>query len=533
MYPDLFLAYYADPFSLDDPVFAIKQSGIDVPHLVSASQLEDVKGRIFTFQADRLIDALRLRSLPSIELVDLRQALQLASGLSKRNYEASSWVFSKWLRLTHLSSSERGLYLALINGEIVRPDQNVLVDMLLAVSVAMEDVWRGVSEELEQLGELARFTDVEIPVQQLLHKRQWRGIAVDTKKSEEFLQAAKNDKYSSMLKVGTQLKINPTGLTYKTILPYLGNTDASGLQKLSETKGLASYFKITADHSDIARDFRTMLQANRNIKALLALAVSDNRAYPTFDALGTVTARVQVSHPHLQQLRKVYRGALTPDRGMNASYLDYAQFEPGILAQFVGPGRFRDLYNSGDVYAALSRAVFGDHHKREIAKQIFIAFCYGMELSSIGRLLGSTGQDSGVRYALAVSLFFEEFPELDAYKRYCEKKLAQEGSMSSAFGNRRIRLQTGPLTRKEKGWAMNQSIQGTGSLIFKEALLALARRFGDESILLPVHDAVWLQVSQDKMTVDELNEAATAEMRGSFERWCPDVRIRIKASGFE
>ena len=492
-----------------------------------------MRGRIFTFQAERLIDAFRLRSLPPVELVDVRHALQLASGMSKRNYEASPWAFSRWLKLTRLSSSERERYLALINGEIVRPEHNVLAPMLLDVSVAMEDVWRGAFEELTQLGEILRFTAVEIPMQHLLHKRQWLGLAVDASQSERFLEAAKNDKYSSMLKVGTQLKINPTGLTYKTVLPHLVNTDANGLMKLSETNGLASYFKITADHSVVAREFRSMLQADRNIKALLSLAVSEGRAYPTFDTLGTVTARIQVSHPHLQQLKRAYRGALTPELGMNASYLDYAQFEPGILAQFVGPGRFRDLYNSGDVYTALSRAVFGGDHKRPVAKQIFIAFCYGMELSSIGRLLASTEHDGSVRYALAVSLVFEEFPELATYKRSCEEQLERDGFISSAFGNRRVRLRTGPLSRKEKGWAMNQSIQATGSLIFKEALLALARRFGDRSILLPVHDAIWLQVSEDHMTIDELNQAATEEMRASFERWCPDVRIRIKTSAFE
>ncbi|MGI4814093.1 MAG: DNA polymerase, partial [Janthinobacterium lividum] len=384
MLPDLFLAYYADPFSLDDPIFAVKQNGVDTPRFVSASELQDTQGRIFTFQAARLIDALRLRSLPFIELIDVRHALQLASGMSKKNYEASSWAFSKWLKLTRLLPSERERYLALIDGEIVRPEENVLAPLLLDVCVAMEDVWRGISEELGQLGELIRFTTVEIPLQHLLHKRQWLGLAVDTNRSERFLQVAKNEKYSSMLKVGTQLNVNPTGLTYKTILPYLENTDAHGLQKLSETKGLASYFKITADHSGVARGFRSMLQANRNIKALLSLAVSDGRAYPTFDTMGTVTARVQLSHPYLQQLKRAYRGALTPDSGMHASYLDYAQFEPGILAQFVGPGRFRELYNSGDVYTALSKAVFGDDHKRTVAKQIFIAFCYGMELSSIG-----------------------------------------------------------------------------------------------------------------------------------------------------
>ena len=414
-----------------------------------------------------------------------------------------------------------------------RPSEAVLNELLLNVSKAVGDIWHGLRLELERLGELERFRRFEIPVQQLFFYRQMRGIRVDDAVSTAFLTEAKAAKYAAMLRVGHALQVNPTGLSYKTVSPLLSKTDAASLAGFTSSRNAAAYFKIAAAHSHFAHDFRLMMQANRNIKTLLSLATSGGRIYPAFDTLGTVTARIQVSSPNIQQLKRAYRGSLCADVGMNAAYFDYAQFEPGILAQLAGPGRFRDLYNSGDVYSALSLAVFGDAMKRALAKQIFIAFCYGMELSSIARLL-SSDSDLGEpeRYAGLVASFFDQFPELDAYKNLCRANLRAAGHVGSVLGNRRVRLFRGRLRQKENGWAMNQSIQGTASLIFKDALLSLSAQFGENSILIPMHDAVWLQWPEQGASDRVFRDLAVSTMQGAFRRWCPDVTVRVKVSSF-
>jgi len=530
---DYFMSYFADPFSLSEPIVAIKEQDAPAPHIVAFSELANMEGHFYTFQGALFVEALRTRQLELLPIVDVRHALQLASGRSRRNFERSEWAFREWLRLTNLHDWERESYLSLLNGEAIQPQKGSLQQLLLRTSVAMEDLWSGLSKELERLGELERFMQFEIPIQKLMYKRQWLGLAVDTVKSEELLQSAKANKYRAMLKVGESLQLNPTGLDYRTVLPFLKQTDAANLVDFSDSRALASYFKMAAIHSEVARNFRDMLQENTNIKSLLSIAASHGRVFPIFDTLATVTARIQTSNPNVQQLKRSYRGALRSDKGMHSGYFDYAQFEPGILAQHVGPGKFRDLYNSGDVYKALSEAVFKDAAKRGVAKQVFIAFCYGMDLASMGRLLGTWGKTNGWFYAQAVERFFEQFPELTEYKKACEARLQREGFISSVFGNRRVRLNRGHITRRERGWAMNQTIQGTGSLIFKDALLALARQFGDESILMPVHDAVWLQIPISSMTSSEFGASVERVMTSTFLKWCPDVNIKVTAARFE
>jgi DNA polymerase I len=530
---DQFLSYFADPFSMAEPVFAVAEIGGRPPRIATLSDLITSDGNVFTFQVEHLVEALRVRRLSLPPFVDIRQAMQLASGLPRRKFERSEWRFSELLRLTNLSTWEQESYLALLEGEKALPDRGSLENLLLRTCTAIADIWSGLSDELGRLGELERFLEFEIPVQQLFYKRQMAGLAVDVDKSQRFLAAAKSEKYAAMLKVGSALQHNPTGLNYWNVLPLLSPTDASNLMEFSTSRNLPSYFKMAANKSSFARDFRTMITANQNIKSLLSLVASDGRIYPSFDTMGSVTARIQTSSPNLQQLKSVYRGSLKADPGMHCAYFDYAQYEPGILAQLVGPGRYRDLYYSGDVYASLSESVFGDTSKRDTSKRIFIAFCYGMELDSIGRLLdGRSDRDGSSVYARSVREFFGQFTELTDYKLQCEDDLQRLGFISTRLGNRRVRGKTGRLRRRERGWAMNQVIQGTASLIFKDALLSLCRRFGVDAILLPVHDAIWLQVPTETMSSAEFQHTATEEMKTVFAKWCPDVRVRVKVSSF-
>jgi len=533
MPPDRFISFFADPFSGAEPLFAVCAHDDHHPRIVGLQQLLDEPGYAFTFQAERLIEGLRIRGLNAPMLVDIRNALRLASGLPRSEFEQSDWRVFRWLQLTRLSPLEQELYFGLLEGAKPRPDQGSLERLLLRVSEATADAWGGISAELDRIGELERFNRIEIPVQQLMYERQMKGLGVDLTRAQVFLSEAKSQKYKAMLRVGAALQHNPTGLTYRRVLPLIQKTDAGSLEEFSGSKNLESYFKMAANKSQFARDFRMMIQANRNIKFLLTFSTSAGRIFPTFDAMGTVTARIQTSSPNVQQLRRSFRGALSADPGMRCAYLDFSQYEPGVLAQFVGPGWYREQYNAGDVYASLSSAVFNDTSKRDLAKQVFIAFCYGMELESIARLLeGSSRSDRPSEYARSVGDFFKQFPELTDFKRKCEADLRQFSFVSTPLGNRRVRRHAGELTRRERGWAMNQVVQGTASLIFKDALLSLARLFGSDSILLPIHDAVWLQVPEESMTAADFQAAAADVMRTVFRKWCPDVAIRLKSSPF-
>src|SRR5271156_6777363 len=98
---DYFMSYFADPFSLSEPIVAIKEQDAPAPHIVAFSELANMEGHFYTFQGALFVEALRTRQLELLPIVDVRHALQLASGRSRRNFERSEWAFREWLRLTN------------------------------------------------------------------------------------------------------------------------------------------------------------------------------------------------------------------------------------------------------------------------------------------------------------------------------------------------------------------------------------------------------------------------------------------------
>jgi DNA polymerase I-like protein with 3'-5' exonuclease and polymerase domains len=285
-------------------------------------------------------------------------------------------------------------------------------------------------------------------------------------------------------------------------------------------------------NSQFANDFLQFTDAERDERIIRRAMGLDGRVYPTFDVVGTVSSRIMVSDPNLQHLRRSYRGIVAADIGKRPIYLDYSQFEPGILAYLSGDAKMVAAYNEGDLYTALSQRVFGTSEQRALSKQMFLAFCYGMTSERISGLVAKAGDaGSALDCSQAVSGFFSSFPGLDEYRSRLAGELERQGHVSSLFGNCRWRTRKGPLAHEEKRWAVNQPIQATASLIFKEAMIRLAETFGNSSILLPMHDAVLLQFDDDETFGHRLVEAE-ALMLDAFHRRCPGVSAKVTAGPF-
>jgi len=88
--------------------------------------------------------------------------------------------------------------------------------------------------------------------------------------------------------------------------------------------------------------------------------------------------------------------------------------------------------------------------------------------------------------------FFAEFKVFEAWKKEMVGRFEANGRIGVGFGNFQNRDCEGPLSEKEKRAGVSQVVQGTGSLIFKKALLRI-REETEVRILLPMHDAVLIE----------------------------------------
>ncbi|MBO6669542.1 DNA polymerase [Parvibaculum sp.] len=526
------LSFFSDPFSLGRSAFCLKRRHGDYQHL-SLREVGNLREPVVVSEAFVLVGELRAGGRTLVpKILDIDDALRLLSGRAKDDGGEKLWSSKRALEPHFSSPAEFKRWSEVYEGRGSFPLGEERLRLLESAADALEKLWRDVQDRLQLQGEYERFEQIEWPTQQLLHYRQLRGLPFSAEARNACLEAARNEKYTAYRAISEALGVSASGLNYRNVGQYLSKTDASHLSVFSDNAALPDYMKLARSTSDFAASFVSYMEASRDVRTLSQLEDQFGRVFPRFHVVGTVTGRILVSDPHLQQLKRRHRSCLVADEGKVLSYIDYAQFEPGIIAALANDDEFLAAYNGGDLYSNLSIAIFGDADHRKECKQAFLAFCYGMSRPNIARLLSGT-RPGTARYNATLQnldLFFGRYPGLDAFKVRLVQKLAAEGFVASVWGNRRYRTAVGPLVAKERRWAISQVIQGTASLIFKEALLELAAEFGSDAVLLPMHDAVLLQFPVAQKGDD--TRRASEIMQACFERRFPQVSVRVTSGEF-
>lgn len=88
--------------------------------------------------------------------------------------------------------------------------------------------------------------------------------------------------------------------------------------------------------------------------------------------------------------------------------------------------------------------------------------------------------------------YFGEFDIFEKWKESLYEKYETNGRIETICGNFFNRTKERALSNKEKRSAISHVVQGTGSYIFKKAILNISYE-KDVDILIPMHDAVLIQ----------------------------------------
>jgi DNA polymerase-1 len=524
------LIYFPDPFGVGGSRYAIGMDG--GLNFVTSQELENFKS-VITFEAPALIDDLR-RSEASIpeQIIDISDAIRLCTGISRADGGERKWNFWKkirpFFRSDDLWDAAKGVH----SGQDTIDNHDIDV-ISKALYEAIIGLWENVSKELFSLGEEDRFWHIEMPAAQPFYQRQRNGISIEHDLLEGLMNKASSIKYTCYQEVSKTLNVSATGLTYWNVAERLKSIDIGFPVDGISGYALRDQMKMASHKSNFARSFTDYLDASRDMDILSRLLEDDGKVYPTFHPVGTISSRVLVSDPYLQELKRRYRGIIAPDKGHVLRYFDYSQFEPGIMASLSNDQDLLNLYNEGDIYKSLSVYLFGSDLHRSLCKRIFLAFSYGMSSKGIAMLLSDRDSTPEARDAIRqqVEDFFSKFKKLVLFKIDLENQLLSTGRIASARGNHRYRQQTGKLSPKERRWAVSQVIQGTASLIFKHAIVDISQKFGANSMILPMHDAILMQFpvgsDQDK------NEMEVVQiMKNAFNKYCPGINGRVTADDF-
>lgn len=244
-----------------------------------------------------------------------------------------------------------------------------------------------------------------------------------------------------------------------------------------------------------------------------------DRVFPQFSAVGTVTRRMTVTDPALQNITGSLRHIFRADDGNVLVSADLTAIEPNVACWVSGDRRLADALDSGDVYAEMAVAVWGPAarkslERRKVAKTAVLAQLYGQGATGLAMRLGVGEQEArevvaGLRRA---------YPELFAWIRVVDSSTRTLGG-AWVFDD------------PERGYArVNYVVQGSAAEVFKRATLAVADRLGSQSLWLPVHDELVVEVPA--CTADDaavvLVECLTAHQPPS---WAPRLRAETVVHG--
>ncbi|MFP3614772.1 DNA polymerase [Paraburkholderia sp. SIMBA_050] len=360
--------------------------------------------------------------------------------------------------------------------------------------------------------EWTRYVDVERPVADFLIRSAADGIAIDEAALRKHKAKIDFSFYMALKEFSAKHSLPLEVPSDDEVIKYLEpRFDFSGV-------GLEYVLNFVPMSDGFSDDLLRLRKLTNFRRVLNAIPLSQKRVYPIVDSFGSITSRIYFKDPSLQNLSKHHRDILKADEGMMLSYVDYDQYEAGIMGALSKDDEILRLFSSGDLYAQAAEEIFSDHGKRKQAKRLFLSYAYGMRRKSLIDAAAGLGAER-----TKAKEFFNRFSTFEKWKEGVWEEFRENGRVGTILGNYLSRDGTGELSEKEKRSAVSQVVQGTASLIFKKALVRLGSVNG-VSLKVPMHDAVLFQHSPefDPVVVIELFSKVMSE---HF-----DNRIQGKAS---
>ena len=211
-------------------------------------------------------------------------------------------------------------------------------------------------------GEMERFFSVEMPVYRLLQKAMSAGIMIEAADLSAKRREAEHD-YFYCLK----------NYSAKHDMPLETPSRASIERKLHasgfEFEGVSTRYvlEFVPHPDDFGGDTLALEEFDAAKRVLSSLTLAGGCTRPIVDVFGSRTSRILLRNPPLQSISKKYRSIIGAREGAELGYVDFDQFEVGIMAALSGdqqlaalPGRHEraGYFQPRNVRSAGRRRIF-------------------------------------------------------------------------------------------------------------------------------------------------------------------------------
>jgi DNA polymerase-1 len=389
---------------------------------------------------------------------------------------------------------------------------------------------------LEQEGLMPLFTDIELPLVEVLAEMERVGVKLDVAQVREI--AVKVEQRAIELEreiwelAGEEFTIGSPQQLGQILFEKLGLS-----KKRRGKTGFSTDARVLAairdEHPIIEKVERwrelTKLKSTY-LDALPELLDRKNRLHTTFNQAATTTGRLSSTNPNLQnipirtELGREIRACFIAEEGNALISADYSQVELRILAHISGEEALREIFaRGGDVHSETAATIFSvepdqiDPGMRSKAKMVNFGIVYGLSAFGMSDRLNIPQEEA----AEFIERYLGRFPRVKAFIDETIGQATADGFVRTLSG--RIRkipeLRSGNYQTRMLGerLAVNTVIQGTAADIIKIAMVRAGKALEGSrtELVLQIHDELLFE--SPEADAAEAGEIVRREMVDAFE----------------
>ena len=382
-------------------------------------------------------------------------------------------------------------------------------------------------EELKNIGSLELFSEIEMPVAEILAEMQIEGIYLDQKELIKYGETLK--KHIEELRIDIykladeEFNINSTKQLGVILFEKLKLTP-SKKTKSGYSTDVDALEKLKGDHPIIEKilEYRQIAKLNSTyVEGMIPfINTRTGRVHTFFHQTITATGRLSSTEPNLQniptrtELGKKLRKVFKAEEGKIFLDADYSQVELRVLAHMYNDQTMIEAFNSGaDIHTISASQVFKvpveevSKQLRSKAKAVNFGIVYGISEFGLAEQI-DIKRNEAKQY---IEQYLETYHGIKEFMSDIVEDAKRKGYVSTEFGRRRYipELSSNNYMVRKFGdrAAMNTPIQGTAADIMKIAMIKVYKELKERGlkskIVLQIHDELLLEV-----LVEEIEEVA-------------------------
>lgn len=423
------------------------------------------------------------------------------------------------------------------------PPSDAEAEAACLAALAVAELAEAMGPELDRLGMLELYEDIELPLTPVLARMEQVGVSLDL----DYL----NDMAVTLGKQIAELeeecyelageRINLGSPTQLRVLLY----DKLGLKTKRRTKtGLSTDARalqaLVDEHPFVAKllEYRELAKLkNTYVDALPPLVdPRDGRLHTTYEQTVAATGRLSSTNPNLMnipvrtELGMRIRRAFVPAEDHVLMSADYSQIELRVMAHLSDDPILLEVFRTGaDVHSETAARIFQTGGSkptvghRSTAKMVNYGLSYGMGASGLAERLNVTVAEAKE----VMEAYFDQFGGVRRFLDEAVTKAHADGFTTTMFGRRRYLPELGSGNPRIRAigerQALNAPIQGSAADIMKLAMINVQRCLEEEALpsrmILTVHDELVFEVLRGREA--ETSQLVREEMCGVAEMKVP------------